>query len=158
MRGPVTMADGKIDILARKVDVMWRCSDPKIDLGVGHAKPGQPVDKPLRSKIRRCAHRKGSAALPLQHPLGTVGDAVERIAHDHQIGATCLGDRQPLSLAIKKLQSEFGFECLDLVAYGALGDAKLLGGPRETFVARRSLKGLERIQRWQPPRHWQPIS
>src|SRR5262245_40139716 len=37
----------------------------------------------------------------LQQPLRAVGDAIERIAHDREIGAAALGDDEPLVLAIE---------------------------------------------------------
>src|SRR5262249_34936456 len=104
-------------------------------------------------KIRRRAHGERAAALALQQPFGPVADAVESVAHDHEIGATCLGDDQPLSLAIEQLQPELGLERLDLMADGALGDAEFLGRAREARVAGRGCESLERSERRQAARH-----
>src|SRR5262245_26215407 len=107
------------------------------------------MDQPLRREVRRGAHRERTAALALQQPLRSVGDAIEGIAHHREIGAASLGDDEPLVLAIEQLQPELGLERLHLMADRALGDAELLGGAREALVAGRGLEGLERIERWQ---------
>jgi hypothetical protein len=60
-----------------------------------------------------------------QQPLRPIGDAIEGVAHDREIGAASLGDQQPLVLAIEQLQSELGLERLHLMADRALGDAEL---------------------------------
>src|SRR5262252_8082732 len=60
------------------------------------------------------------AALALQQSLGSVADAVERIAHHHEIGAASLGDHQALPFAVEQLQSELGLERLHLMADRAL--------------------------------------
>ncbi len=125
-----------------------------MDLG----EAAQPMDQPLGCEVRRGADRERASALALQQPLGPVGDSIKRIAHDREIDATRLGDHQPLSFAIEELQSELGLECFDLMADGALGDAKLLGGAREAPVARRRLESLERVERWQPAWHRQPTA
>src|SRR5262249_45160822 len=111
------------------------------------------MDEPLRREIRRSAHSERAAALALQQSLGSVADAVESIAHDHEIGAACLGDHQPLPFAIEQLQPELGLECFDLVADRALGDAELLGGAPEALVAGRGFESLERVERRQTARH-----
>ena len=111
------------------------------------------MDEPLRCEIRRGAHGQRAAALALQQSLGSIADAVESIAHHHEIGAACLGDHQPLSFAIEQLQPEFGLECFHLMADGALGDAEFLGGAREALMAGRGLESLERIERRQAARH-----
>ena len=94
-----------------------------------------------------------AAALTLQQPLGSAGDAIEGIAHDDEVGPTRLGDHQPLPFAIEELQPELGLECFHLVADRALGDAEFLGGTREALVAGRGFESLERIERRQTARH-----
>ena len=120
-----------------------------MDLG----EAAQPMHEPLRRKIRRGADGERAAALALQQPLGSVGDSIEGIAHDREVGATCLGDHQSLPFAIEQLQPELGLERLHLMADGALGDAELLGGAREALVTGRGFEGLERIERRQPAWH-----
>src|SRR5262249_15649559 len=151
--GSVAVANGEVDVLAREVDVMHGGADPQIDLRMGLSETAQPMDEPLGREIRRGAHGERAAALALQQALGSVADAVESIAHDHEIGATGLGDHQPLSLAIEQLQAEFGLEWLDLMADGALGDAEFLGRAREALVPGRGFESLERIERRQAARH-----
>ena len=140
------MTNGEVDVLAREVDVMRRSADSEIDLGMCFREPPQPVDEPLRSKIGRGADGERAAALTLQQPFGAIGDPIERVAHDREIGAPALGDHQPLALAIEQLQAELGLERFHLMADGALRDAELLGGAREALMAGRGLEGLERIE------------
>jgi Domain of unknown function (DUF1127) len=64
------------------------------------------MDEPLRCEVRRGADSEPAAALALQQLLGSIGDPIEGIAQDSEIGATCLGDHQPLSFAIEQLQSK----------------------------------------------------
>ena len=149
----VAVTNGKVDVLAREVDVVQRGADPEIDLGVDLGEAAQAMDEPLRREVRRRADGEHAAALALQQALRPGGDAVEGIAHDGEIGAARLGDDEPLPLAIEKLQSELGLERLHLMADGALGDAELLGGAREALVARRRLESLECVERRQPARH-----
>src|SRR2546421_3467511 len=111
------------------------------------------MDEPLRREIRRDADSKRAGTLPLQQSFGTVGDAVEGIAHDAKIGAASLGDHQPLPFAIEKLQPKLRFQRFHLMADGSLRDEKLLGGAREASVPGRSLEGLQGIERWQAARH-----
>jgi hypothetical protein len=94
----------------------------------------------------------------LQEPLGTGGDAVERIAYDLQIAAPRLSDHEALALAVEQLHAQLGLERLDLMADGALRHAQLLGCAREALVAGRRLESLERIQRRQMARHKHPRS
>src|SRR5258707_13368425 len=98
------------------------------------------MDEPLRCEVRRCANCKRSAALALQHSLGSIGDAVERVACDSEIGAARLGYHQPLPEAIEKFQSELGLECFHLMTDAALGDTEFLSGPRAARVPCRSLE------------------
>jgi hypothetical protein len=46
-----------------------------------------------------------------------------------------------LSFAVEKLDAEFRLQRFHLMTYGALRDAKLLGGAREAHVPGGSLKG-----------------
>jgi hypothetical protein len=91
--------------------------------------------------------------LALQQPLRSVAYAIERVAHDDEVGAPGLGDDQPLAFAIEELQSELDLERLHLMADRALGDAEFLGGAREALMAGSGLEGLERVERWQAARH-----
>ena len=78
---------------------------------------------------------------------------IQRIADDREIFAAGLGDDKPLPLAIEQLETERFFQRLDLLADGALGDVQLFRRAREAFAARRSLEGLEGIERRQAARH-----
>jgi len=71
-----------------------------------------------------------------------------RRAHDGQIIAAGISDDQPLSIAVEELDAELRFQRLHPMAYRALGDAKLLGGARETDVPGSGFEGLERIGLW----------
>ena len=46
------MSNGKIDILAREVDVMHRCGHSEIDVGMGFGKTAESMDQPFGGKIR----------------------------------------------------------------------------------------------------------
>jgi hypothetical protein len=74
-----------------------------------------------------------------QQPLRPIGDAIEGVAHDREIGAASLGDQQPLVLAIEQLQSELDLERFHLMADRALGDAEL---PRRRFERRQTGRGI----------------
>src|SRR5215204_4497063 len=150
---PLAVTNGKINVLAREVDVMGLSAYPEIDFRVDLGEAAEPMNEPLRCEIRRDAHGERAAALPLQQPLGSLGDAVEGITYNDEIVTTCLGDHQSLALTIEKLQPEFGLECLDLMTDGTLSNEKLLGSAREAFMTCRSLKGLEGIQSRHPARH-----
>ena len=111
------------------------------------------MHEPFRREIRRDADSKRAGTLPLQQPFGSVGDAVEGIAHDPKIGAAGLGDYQPLPLAIEKLQPKLRFQRFHLMADGSLRDEKLLGGAREASVPGRSLEGFQSVERGQAAWH-----
>ena len=49
----LTMADGNIDILSRKIDVMHRGANAQLDSRVRGGKVSQVMDQPLGRKIRR---------------------------------------------------------------------------------------------------------
>ena len=148
----VAMADRQIDILAREIHVVQRGAHPQIDVWMRFSEAAQAMDKPFGSKLGdvltvsapafwRCNNRSVPLAM------------YECVAHDAQIGETGFCDDQPLALAIEELEAQLRFKCLHLVAHGALRDAQLLGRSCEAFMARRSLEGLEGVQRWQAPRH-----
>jgi hypothetical protein len=65
-RGSVAVANAKIDVLAREVDVMQGRADPEIDLGMSLGEPAQSMHEPLGCKIRRRGNRERAAALALQ--------------------------------------------------------------------------------------------
>ena len=150
------MPHGEIDVFAREVDVMQGRGDPQIDAGMRLGKSAQAVDQPFGGEVRRGAHGEHAGGLALQQTLGADRDAVERVAKDGEVFAARLGDDEPLALAIEELDPELEFQRLDLVADGALGDAKLLGRAREAFMPRGGLEGLESIQRREAPAHGDP--
>jgi len=152
------MANGDIDVLARKIDVMHDRGNPQVDCGVRLGKPAEPVHQPFGGKIRRGAHGQHARALPLHQALGPHGDAIERIAHDGKVVAAGIGDDQPLPLAVEQLDAELGFQRFNLMTHRALRDAKLLGGAGEADMPGRGLEGFECVQLWQAPRHGARIS
>ena len=153
--GPVAVAvpHREVDFLAREVDVMQRRGHAQIDAGMRLGKVTEPVHQPFGGKIRRSADGEHAGVLPLQQPLRADGDAVERVAHDGEIVAACLGDDETLALAVEKLDREFGFQRLDLMTDRALRDAKLLRRARKTFMPRGGLEGLQGVERWQARAH-----
>ena len=64
--GSVAVANAKIDVLAREVDMLRGRTDPEIDLGVNLGEAAQSMHEPLRCKIRRGGDSKRAAALALQ--------------------------------------------------------------------------------------------
>ena len=64
--GSVAVANAKIDVLAREVDMLRGRTDPEIDLGVNLGEAAQSMHEPLRCKIRRGGDSKCAAALALQ--------------------------------------------------------------------------------------------
>src|SRR5215471_2856826 len=137
------MANGDIDVLARKIDVMHDRGNPQVDCGVRLGKPAEPVHQPFGGKIRRGAHGQHARALPLHQALGPHGDAIERIAHDGKVVAAGIGDDQPLPLAVEQLDAELGFQRFNLMTHRALRDAKLLGGAGEADMPGRGLEGFD---------------
>ena len=51
--GPIAiaMSNRKVNVLARKVDVMHRCGHAEIDVGMGLGKPTESMHEPFGSKI-----------------------------------------------------------------------------------------------------------
>src|SRR5215831_2470070 len=149
----VAVANRDIYVFAREIDVMQRARYAEVDFGMYFCKAAEPMDEPLGSKIRRCAHGQHARTLPLHEALRSHGDTVKRLAHNRQIIAPGIGDDQPLSLAIEELDAELRLQRLHLMAHGALRDAQLLGRPRKADVPGSGLKSLERVQLWQASRH-----
>src|SRR5215203_6140436 len=149
----LAVTNRKIDILAREVDMMRLGADSEIDLGMNFGEAAEPMNEPLGGEIRGNADSKRAGALPLQQPFGSVGDAIEGIAHDSKIGASSLSDDQPLPLAIKKFQPKLRLQRFHLMADSSLRDEQFFGSARETLVPRRSLEGLESIKRWHSAWH-----
>ena len=76
------MPDRKVNLLARKIDVMQRGRDAQVDAGMRLGKMTEPVHEPFGGKIRRGADGQHAGILALQQPLGADRNAVQRIAHD----------------------------------------------------------------------------
>jgi hypothetical protein len=132
---------------------MQRRGNAGVDAGMRFGEVAEPVHQPLGGEVRRGADGKNARALPLQKPLGAYGDAVQCIAYDVEIVPARFRDDEALSFAIEKLDGKFGFECLDLVAYRSLGDAKFFCGAGEALMPSRGLEGFQGIQRWQARAH-----
>src|SRR3954451_23164885 len=113
----------------------------------------ETVDQPLGGEIRRGADGEHARALALHDARGAERDPVEGVAQHGEIIAPGLGDDEPLALAIEQLEAERLLERLDLVAHRPWRDAKLVRRPGEALMARRSLEGLERIERREAAKH-----
>ena len=48
----IAVANGEIDILAREVNVVGLSADPEIDFGMDLGEAAEPLNKPLRRKVR----------------------------------------------------------------------------------------------------------
>jgi hypothetical protein len=49
------MTHRKVDLLTREVDVVQRCRNAKINVGVRLGEMAEPMDEPFRGEIRRRA-------------------------------------------------------------------------------------------------------
>src|SRR5215472_8222178 len=124
----VAVTNRDIYVFACEIDVMQRARYAEVDFGMYFCKATEPMDEPLGSKIRRCAHGQHARILPLHQALGSHGDAVERLAHNSQIIAPGIGNDEPLPLATEELDAELRLQRFYLMAHGTLCDAQLLGG------------------------------
>ena len=122
-------------------------------LGWSSANRPRRLTSHLAAKSGRRADRQDAGTLPLQQALGADRNAIEGIAQDDQILPARVRDDKALALAIEELDPELRFQRFHLMAHRALGDAQLLGRPREALVACRGLEGLERIQRRKAAEH-----
>src|SRR5215468_2947721 len=147
----VAVTNRDIYVFAREIDVMQRARNAEVDFGMYFCKAAEPMDEPLGSKIRRCAHGQHARTLPLYQALGSHGDTVKRLAHNRQIIAPGIGDDQPLSLAIEELDAKLRLQRLHLMAHGALRDAQLLGW---ATVFRPRLRALWAPETAIAPTYW----
>src|SRR5438067_12689462 len=130
----VAVTHRDVHVFAGEIDVMQCARYAEVDFGMYFCEAAEPMDKPLGSKIRRCAHGQHARTLPLQQALGSHGDAVKRVAHYCQIIAPGIGNDEPLPLATEELDGKFRTQPLHLMAHGTLCDAQLLGGAGEADV------------------------
>src|SRR6516165_8306342 len=149
----VAVTNRVVHVFAGDIAVMQRARYPQVDFGMYFCKAAEPMDKPLGSKIRRCANGQHARTLPLHQALSSHRDTVKRLAHNRQIIAPGIGDDQPLPLAIEELDAKLRLQRLHLMAHGALSDAQLLGSAGEADVSGSGLKSLERVQLRQASRH-----
>src|SRR5215469_9282203 len=149
----VAVTNRDIYVFAREIDVMQRARYAEVDFGMYFCKAAEPMDEPLGSKIRRCAHGQHARTLPLHQALGSHGDTVKCVAHNRQIIAPGIGDDEPLPLPIEELDAKLRLQRLHLMAHGTLCDAQLLGGACEASMSGSGLESLERVELWQAPRH-----
>jgi len=152
-RGTVAVANGEIDVLAREIDVLRRGAYAQVDLRMRFGEATQAMDQPLGCEVRRGGDGERATALTLQQTFGAAGNAIERVAHDGEVGAARLGDDEPLPLAVEQLYAQLALKRLHLMAHRALSDAELFSGAGETLVARRCLEGFQGVERRQSARH-----
>jgi hypothetical protein len=113
----------------------------------GIARPLTPF--PLGTEIRRSAYGQNARTLALQEALCAGRNAIEGVTQDGEVLLTSIRDHQALPFADEEFDAEIRLQRLDLMAYGARCNAEFLRSPREAFVPRRGVKGLERVQRRQ---------
>ena len=94
----------------------------------------------------------------MRTPLGSDGNAVERVAYHIEIVAARFRDEQALAFAIEQFDGQFGLECLDLVAHRPLRHAKLFSRARKTLMPGRGFESLQGIQRRQARTHRQSLN
>src|SRR5262249_9351015 len=145
--------DGNIDVLVCEIDMMHGGRYPKVDLGMGFGKSTEPVNQPLGGEIWRRTHGQHARALPLHEALGSIGDAIESVAHDRQVVPASLSDAQSLPFAVEKLDAEFRLQRFDLLTQRPLGGGKLLGGGPEARRPGVSLAGPKRVELRQAAGH-----
>src|SRR5262249_26908960 len=133
---------GDSDVFGGETEGMQGAGSGGVVWGMYSGKAAEPMDEPLGSKIRRCAHGQHARTLPLQQALGSHGNAVKRLAHNRQIIAPGIGNDEPLPLAIEELDAKLRLQRLHLMAHGTLCDAQLLGGAGEADVSGCGLKSL----------------
>ena len=91
--------------------------------------------------------------MALREAFGAHRDPIQRIADHRKIFVASFGHHQPLALATEKLDAEYRLQRFDLLAHSPLSDTQLFGRSRNAFAPRRSLEGLEGVQRWQTTQH-----
>jgi len=149
----VAVADSEIDVFLREVDVMHRCRNPQIDLGMGVGETTKAVDQPFRGKVRRGAQGQHPGMLALDQALRAHGDPVERLPNDDKIIGSGRSDPQPVAFAVEELDPKLLLERFHVTAHGALGNAQLLGRAREAFMPCGGLEGFQGVEGGQTPRH-----
>src|SRR5262245_28006085 len=149
----ISVTDRNVDVFACEVDMVHGGGYPEVDLGMDLGKSAEPVNQPLGGEIWRRTHGQHARTLPLHEALGSIGDAIESVAHDRQIVPASLSDAQSLPFAIKKLDAEFRLQRFDLMTHRTLGDGKLLGGAREAHMPGSSLEGPESVELRQAAGH-----
>src|SRR5262249_45725337 len=125
------MANRNIHVFAGEIDVMQRCGNSQVDIGMSLRKSAETMHQPFGREVRGRADRQDARTLALDEALGPDRDAIERIANDDQVLATSFRDDQSLTLTIEKLDAKLLFQSLDLVADRALRHAELLSRARE---------------------------
>ena len=89
-------------------------------------------------------------------PYDTFGadrNLIQRIPDDAKIFSTSLGNHQPLPFAVEELDAECSLQRLDLLAHSTRCHIQFFSRSREALAPRRSLEGLDGVQRWQTTQH-----
>src|SRR5215472_1401882 len=138
-----------VDLFAREVDMMQRRGNTKVNAGMLLGKVAEPMHQPFGSKVRRSADSENACVLPLQQPLGANRNPIQRVAYDREVVPACFCNDEPLALAVEKLDRQFSFKRLDLMADRTLGDAQLFRRAGKALVPGGGFKSLQCIQRRQ---------
>lgn len=128
--------DRDVNVVARKVHVLVNYSQPQVYCRVRVSEPAEPVHKPLRRKVRGRADGERPCGVPPQDALSSKRDVVERVAQHVQVSGACFRKAELPGPPHEQLQSQHGFESLQLMAHGALGDGKLPGAARVKLLWR----------------------
>src|SRR6516162_6893648 len=147
--GPVasTVTDRDIDLFTRKVDVVHRCREVQLYIGVRRGKPSETVNQPFGGKVGRGTDGERASTLTLCQLLGSKRDPVEGIAYHSKIIAAGAGDNEAAALAVEQPDAKFSLQRFHLMADRSLGDTQLLRGARKALMPRRRVKGSERVKR-----------
>jgi hypothetical protein len=139
------ISDRQIDIAGGEVGERLTGPDVDVDVGVPAIEMGKARDEPVCREGWEHADRECSMRLRAQrrHPAG---NAIERVAHgDGEILAP-LCKCHAAAAAMEQRDAEILLQRFHLMADGAVGDVKFVGGTAEVGVARGGLEAAQRLE------------
>ena len=149
----ITVSNRKVNVFTCEINVMHCRGYPEIDVRMRLSESTEPMYEPFGGKVRRRADCQNPGGLTLHKTFCPDSNPIQCVADHCKIFATSLGNHKSLALAVEKFDAEGNLQRLDLMAHGSLCDIQFLSRTCKALAARRSLEGLERIQRWQTAKH-----